>query len=45
MKFRIVESILDEAFIDSEGKYTDFGTGKVYDSGCDAGTTDIYTNW
>lgn len=24
---------------------TSLGTGKVYDSGCAAGTTDIYTNW
>lgn len=24
---------------------TSHGTGKVYDSGCAAGTTDIYTNW
>lgn len=24
---------------------TSFGMGKVYDSGCAAGTTDIYTNW
>lgn len=24
---------------------TSFGKGKVYDSGCAAGTTDIYTNW
>lgn len=24
---------------------TSFGMGKVYDSGCSAGTTDIYTNW
>ena len=24
---------------------TSFGTGKVYDSGCASGTTDIYTNW
>lgn len=24
---------------------TSFGAGKVYDSGCAAGTTDIYTNW
>lgn len=24
---------------------TSFGIGKVYDSGCAAGTTDIYTNW
>ena len=24
---------------------TSFGKGKVYDSGCSAGTTDIYTNW
>ena len=31
MKFKIVESILDEASIDTEGKYTDFGTGKVTD--------------
>ena len=31
MKFKIVESILDEASIDPEGKYTDFGTGKVTD--------------
>lgn len=29
MKFKMVESILDEASIDPEGKYTDFGTGKV----------------
>ena len=24
---------------------TSLGTGKVYDSGCDYGTVDIYTNW
>lgn len=24
---------------------TSFGAGKVYDTGCDAGTHDIYTNW
>ena len=24
---------------------TSFGKGKVYDSGCSAGITDIYTNW
>lgn len=24
---------------------TSLGTGKVYDTGCAAGTTDIYTNW
>lgn len=24
---------------------TSFGKGKVYDSGCASGTTDIYTNW
>lgn len=24
---------------------TSFGKGKVYDTGCAAGTTDIYTNW
>lgn len=24
---------------------TSYGTGKVYDSGCAAGTTDIYVNW
>ena len=29
MKFRVVESTLDEASIDPEGKYTDYGTGKV----------------
>ena len=33
MKFRLVEDFLDEASIDPEGKYTDFGTGKVtYDN-------------
>ena len=31
MKFKIVESILDEDSIDPEGKYTDYGTGKVTD--------------
>lgn len=29
MKFRLIEEFLDEASIDPEGKYTDFGTGKV----------------
>ena len=29
MKFRLVEEFLDEASIDPEGKYTDYGTGKV----------------
>ena len=29
MKFRLVEEFLDEASIDPDGKYTDFGTGKV----------------
>lgn len=29
MKFKLVEEFLDEASIDPEGKYTDFGTGKV----------------
>ena len=29
MKFRLVEEFLDESSIDPEGKYTDFGTGKV----------------
>jgi hypothetical protein len=24
---------------------TSLGTGKVYDSGCDSGIIDIYTNW
>ncbi len=31
MKFRLVEDFLDEASIDPEGKYTDFGTGNVTD--------------
>lgn len=32
---------------DSQGSVVDtsFGAGKVYDTGCDAGTHDIYTNW
>ena len=29
MKFKVIEEFLDEASIDPEGKYTDFGTGKV----------------
>lgn len=31
----------------SEGTVVDtsFGEGKVYDSGCDYGTTDVYVNW
>ena len=29
MKFKLIEEFLDEASIDLEDKYTDFGTGKV----------------